>query len=49
MKKISLVSEKQLRQLARAALANYLSGASPDPSLADRALQVLHAPQRKGE
>lgn len=43
------MTEKQLRQIAREALANFIKGKTSDTAVRDAAVAALHAPQRKGE
>jgi len=43
------MGQKELRTIARKALAEFLEGKRTDPGAANIAVQVLHAPQHKGE
>lgn len=43
------MTQKALRNLARAVLAEHFDGKNKETTLAHIAIQVLHAPQHKGE
>lgn len=43
------MTQKQLRQIAREALAAFIQGKSSDIAVRDAALGALHAPVHKGE
>lgn len=43
------MTQKELRAIAREALGKYLKGEPADSGYVHAAIQVLHAPQHKGE
>jgi hypothetical protein len=44
-----IMTQKELRKIARKAIADYLIGKSKDLNIACQANAALHAPQRRGE